>query len=71
MGGAGWVGLKETSPTLGQSQAHWTVRKAKETPGLSQYTTWEGGELLTSVVIESLSSTQPLLSLAHLASRQA
>lgn len=66
-----WVGLKETSPTLGQSQAHWTVREAKETPGLNQHTTWEGGKLLTSVVIVSLSSTQPLPSLAHLTSRQA
>ena len=57
---SGWVGLKETSPTLGQSQAHWTVREAQETPGLNQHTTWKGGKLLTSVVIESLWPTQPV-----------
>lgn len=66
-----WVGPKETSPTLRQSQAHRTVREAKETPGLNQRTTWKGGKLLTSVVIESFSSTQPLPSLGHSASLQA
>lgn len=48
-----WVGLREPSPALGQS---WARRTVRETPGLNQPTTWEGGELLTSVVIDSLPS---------------